>query len=124
MARIDVINNSPDVLDLYQDILSFDGHGVTGKRFNSNTLQELHDNPPDLVLLDFPLGLDEDGTHFLKTLRASPYMQSIPILLCTTMPRAVEQQRDFLERNRIHVLLKPFELEELSRVVRAALCPA
>lgn len=121
MAQIAVASNAADILELYLDFFSLEGHNVIKKSFGQGALKELCTDPPDLVLLDFPLGLDEEGSHFLKKVREHPATQLLPVLLCTTMPRAVEQQRDFLERNRVHVLVKPFELEELSRMVNAAL---
>jgi CheY-like chemotaxis protein len=76
---------------------------------------------PDLALLDVRMP-GTDGIEALRTLRASPETQDIPVVMMTAMPDAFEESRSTLESlGAAAFLLKPFSGEELAGAVSRGL---
>jgi two-component system cell cycle response regulator DivK len=72
MARILVVEDSPDNMKLCRAVLTLNGHEVVGLPSGEGLLATLSDATPELVLMDIQLP-DKDGFTLLKEIRASPY---------------------------------------------------
>jgi two-component system, chemotaxis family, response regulator Rcp1 len=71
---------------------------------------------PDLVLLDLSLP-KIDGKEVLKTVKESPQLKHIPVLILTGSDKK-EDIRGSYELHANSYIVKPFDLTELSNVVR------
>lgn len=80
-------------------------------------IQRIHENPPDLVILD--LKLDEvSGTDILESLRAHEGTSEIPVIIYTAAVLEAEAVSNLVTGNptryaNVSVLQKPFELDAL-----------
>jgi CheY-like chemotaxis protein len=111
VARILVVDDEPDTLRLYSDVLRDAGHEVLGAADGEEAL-ELLDRRPDLVLLDLMMPR-LNGYEFMKRLGGMTADTRIPIV--ATSGLATGQWATRMGATRF--LKKPFDLEELVDVV-------
>ena len=71
MARILIVEDSPDNMKLFSTILGLKGHEVTGLPGGEGLLDAIRQTPPDLVLMDIQLP-GKDGFGLLQDIRQSP----------------------------------------------------
>ena len=80
------------------------------------TLQQVWDNAPDLVLLDLSIpGMD--GIEVLESLRQDTQYQSLPILLLTASDETEDRVRG-LNTGADDYITKPFKIEEVVARIR------
>ena len=80
------------------------------------TLQQVWDNAPDLVLLDLSMpGMD--GIEVLESLRQDTQYQSLPILLLTASDETEDRVRG-LNTGADDYITKPFKIEEVVARIR------
>lgn len=115
-----VINDSPDILNLFSELLGDEGYRVTTDTFTAE-MTILFDHvtqiQPDLVILDMIIGREDLGWQLAQLLKMSPKTRKIPLILCTGAVTQVEQLGTHLNNLAIGVVLKPFELERLLEVI-------
>ena len=115
------INNSPDVLALFADLLGDEGYRVTTQVFAARDLPAIVAENPDLIILDYMWASDDDGWSLLQMLRMNPPTATVPIILCTGAVRHVMETEGHLDTMGIRTLFKPFEIESLLSMVRETL---
>jgi DNA-binding response OmpR family regulator len=119
-----VVNDTPEILDLFQDLLSEEGYRVSVDRF-SVEMAEMHSRVknirPDVVVLDYLIGREESGWQFLQLLKMDRVTRSIPIVICTAAVQQVQQILSHLDEMGVEVVLKPFDIDHLLEVIRNAL---
>lgn len=71
MARILIVEDSPDNMKLFSTILGLKGHAVTGLPGGEGLLEAIQRTTPDLVLMDIQLP-GKDGFALLQEIRQSP----------------------------------------------------
>lgn len=71
MARILIVEDSPDNMKLFRTLLVMKGHTISGLTSGEGLLPQLEADDPDLVLMDIQLP-GKDGFALLEELRASP----------------------------------------------------
>lgn len=116
-----VINNSDDILALFQKILAGDDCEVFLQLFLNSDLREVRRIKPDLIILDYYVGREGVGWEFLQLLKMEDSTAAIPVLICTTAVRLVQEIAAYLATKRVSVLRKPFESRDLVNSVRSAL---
>ena len=117
VARILVVEDSPDVVALLERVLGEQGYDVfTAGDGESALARALHD-VPDLVILD--LGLPgRDGLEVAEELRSRGSIA--PVLMLTARDRVSDRLTGF-DAGADDYLAKPFDSEELVARVRALL---
>lgn len=70
MARILIVEDSPDNMKLFRTILGLKGHEVTGLAGGEGLLDAIEEGSPDLVLMDIQLP-GKDGFALLQEIRES-----------------------------------------------------
>jgi DNA-binding response OmpR family regulator len=113
MARILVVNDERDLVELCQVILEEVGHQVTTLTNGAKAVELAEHDPPDLIALDWVLGR-LTGEDVLRALRANPATAHIPILLLSALPD-LEARAGVLGAD--GALGKPFGEDELVRAV-------
>ncbi len=118
-ARILVVEDEPTVARLIGDVLEDEGLRVDVLLDGREALQRVSQESYDLVVCDMKMpGLD--GEHFYQTLARTNNPMRGRFLFVTGDVLAAHT-RDFLERNRLPHLAKPFRVEELTEKIRSVL---
>jgi adenylate cyclase len=118
-ARILVVDDVPDNVDILQMRLASQGYEVVTAGDGLEALEKTRELLPDLVLLDIMMP-KMDGIEAVKRLKADPSLPFIPVILVT----AKSDSKDVitgLESGGDDYLVKPVEHAALSARVRAML---
>lgn len=119
MARILVVEDSPDIAELIEHYLKAAGHTTTLTGNGSDGLRQARMSPPDAIVLDLMLpGMD--GLHVCQALRGEAATASIPIIMLTARGDEHDRIRG-LELGADDYLTKPFSPKELVARVAALL---
>lgn len=121
--RVLVVDTSADVMAALAELLTDRGYRcdlaeVRDLRLGNATPESLlGDEPVDLVIFDIAAPMDQNW-KVLSSFEAHPRLRDVPFLLTTTNGR--EAQAVGHGRPAVELLLKPFDLELLSRLVDLA----
>lgn len=72
MAKVMIVEDSPDNMKLFRTLLELKGHAVTGLPGGEELFATLEAGRPDLVLMDIQMP-GKDGFELLAELRASAF---------------------------------------------------
>lgn len=119
-ARILVCDDDPSYSKMVEDALVPEGYEVF---LTPDTEQFISwvgaYSAPDLFIIDFQMG-GGGGPAAVRTLKASPATNRVPILICSGMP--LDQQRKwFADQPGLSFIKKPFKLAELEALVKSLL---
>lgn len=120
--RITVVDDSPELLSLFGDVLRVDG--VELSLFNGSTsLQDIEESVPDLLVMELRLAADGlSGLDMIRLVRRHRRLRRLPIIVCSGALDQIRQHGDELSQMPgLFVLTKPFSLEELESCVGEAL---
>jgi signal transduction histidine kinase/ActR/RegA family two-component response regulator len=118
-TRVLVVEDEPTVARLIADVLEDEGFHVDVLLDGREALGRAAREPYELVICDMKMpGLD--GQHFYNTLARTenPLREKF---LFVTGDVIAPQTHEFLERNHVPHLAKPFRVEELTEIVRRVL---
>ena len=115
-----VIDDSPDILDLKDDILESEGFRVTTMLRKDVGLPDIIAAEPGLLLMDY---VPFKASSLMHDIATDPRTRRIPILICTGAIHAVEAIRPELDARGVRVIYKPFDIYELILTVREMLGP-
>ena len=120
MARVTVVNDNPEFLDLVHDILEGDQYDtvlIDGDQ--PDALDQIRSSRPDLLMIDVRLGVEGDhGWEIAQEVRREPQFEELPVLLCSADTVALEGLESRLaETRRVALLAKPFTIDELTSVL-------
>ncbi len=119
MARILVVDDERDLLELLQFNLEVSGHAVTTAMTGWDGLEKARAAKPDLVVLDVMLP-DLIGFEVLRKLREKEETRSIPVILLTARGEESDVLVGF-ELGADDYVCKPFSPKELLARIRAVL---
>ena len=111
MARILVVDDSPDIRRLLDVILAEEGHTVTCVPDGDSALEAMNVDPPDLMLLDIMMP-KKDGFMVLKEMRSQGVRESTKVLVLTARTAEVDWLRGY-KLGADQYLTKPFDNDEL-----------
>jgi CheY-like chemotaxis protein len=117
--RVLVVEDEPTVARLIADVLEDEGFLVDVMLDGREALNQAAREPYDLVICDMKMpGLD--GQHFYRSLvrAGNPLRERF---LFVTGDIVAAQTREFLERNQLPHVAKPFRVEELTEKVHRVL---
>jgi CheY-like chemotaxis protein len=122
-----VVNDTPELLELFAALLGAEGYQVTTDRFTAEVgevLQRVRDLQPDLLVLDFMIGREGLGWQLLQMLRMDRATRAIPVVVCTAAVAVVTDLKAHLDEMDVAVVLKPFDIDHLLAVIANRLRPA
>lgn len=126
-AKILVINDSPDFLDLMREVLTIEGgYEVATLDQSEGFLLQISTDRPDMVILDVVFRQPPTGPAIAASLAESDDTRDLPVLFCTALAEqniAEEIRQEIASRNQ-RILFKPFELDELLTMVADMLASA
>jgi len=117
-ARILVIDDNPEVVDILATCLREEGYGVLGALTGEEGLKDFILSRPDLVLLDIALPGGMDGIELLKRIHSVNPTSKVIIVTGNTNPTLA---RESLDLGALAYIDKPFDFAYLKRVVAMAL---
>ena len=120
-TRILVVNDTQEILDLFRDMLEYEGYEVVLSSFPFKNIHDIEKIEPDLVILDFIFGNEQTGWQMLELLKMQRSTASIPAIVCTGAIHEVQEQESYLVSQGVHVVYKPFDIDHLLTVISQAL---
>jgi CheY-like chemotaxis protein len=117
-----VVNDTQEILELFQDILEGMGFECVLMSYAPRELDRVRDAKPDIIILDFLMGDRELlGWQLLQKLKMDRTLDSIPVVVCTGAVKAVQEAQGYLTEQGVMVVLKPFNVDQLEDAVRSAM---
>jgi DNA-binding response OmpR family regulator len=120
-TRILVVNDTQELLDIFQMILEYEGYEVVLSSFPFNHIKEIEKIQPDLIILDFLFGDKQMGWQMLEVLKMTRSTASIPVIVCTAALQDIREQEGYLVSQGIHVVYKPFDIDQLLTIIKQSL---
>ena len=111
-----VINDTPEILELFRELLGDEGYRVSTDSFEApydHKLREVRELRPDLLILDFIIGGEAFGWQFLQMLKMDRETRDVPVIVCTAAVEQIRQLQNHLDQMGVAVVLKPFDIEVL-----------
>jgi two-component system, cell cycle response regulator DivK len=118
--RILYVEDNPANLALVTKVLEHAGdYRVTGVTTGEEGLEHVRRELPDLLLLDLDLpGID--GFEVARRIKQDPALKSLPVVAITASVMK-QERRQALEAGCVGFIEKPFDIEELRRLVADAI---
>src|SRR5215203_6219946 len=104
-ASVLVVEDDPDIRELMSTLLTLAGFDATACASAEAALEELREQPFDLVLTDYMLP-HRSGGWLLEQASAEGLLDATPVLVVTAHPEAPEVSG-------YEIIQKPFDLEQL-----------
>ncbi len=124
MARITVVDDYPDFLEVMYSILDgLGGHTVAGFDGEEATLEQLVESDPELLIVDLRIaGDDMRGWDTLMLARADDRLRAVPLIVCSADVETLHARTDEFKRvGNIFTLEKPFSVADVIAAVNDAL---
>ncbi|MBN1793362.1 MAG: response regulator [Candidatus Omnitrophica bacterium] len=117
MAKILVIDDEPDEIELLKDRLTINNFEVIAALDGDIGFNMAKVYQPDLILLDILMpGLD--GFKVLKLLKGTEKTRDIPVIVVSAKSEAKDLDRG-LQLGAVAYIIKPYNAEELLRTISA-----
>jgi CheY-like chemotaxis protein len=114
--RILVLDDSQDILDIVQEVLTYEHYEVRCADSYARFHEIMARWQPDLFIVDFRLG-DSNGGEICRGLKTHPKTSHLPVILFSAY---FSHQKELLFGCNA-VINKPFDLEELTTKVQEVL---
>ena len=85
MAKILVVDDDPDFVEITRLILKAKGYEVESAPNGDKALQMMRQSPPDLVLLDVMMSSILDGVHVVNAMREDTMLRHIPVIMVSSI---------------------------------------
>ena len=118
VARILVVEDSPDNMKLFRTLLTLKGHEVTGLPGGDELLETIDRADPELVLMDIQLP-GKDGFTLLSEIRDSRH-RSLRVLALTAHAMSGDRERA-MEAGFDGYITKPIDIRAFPDLVKRAL---
>ena len=123
--KILVVDDDPDMRDLFSTILEKDGHEVVTARDGVEGYEIARQERPDLIVLDIMMGTQDEGFQLAYSCRSDPVLCDIPLIVASSIAEVsgfdfdTAKDGDFLPADAF--LRKPVEPSGLLDSVRSCL---
>jgi len=119
--RIMVIDDTQEILELFELILTDAGYTVTLHSYSTRDLEEVKRIMPDLIISDHVPFKGQQGWQFLQKLKMLRETAEIPVIVCTTSSELLRENEGWLKGKGVAVVPKPFNVDELLNAVEMAI---
>lgn len=109
MKRVLIVDNDPDVLDIMQEALSYEGLHVTCVDEANDIFQLIDRHKPDLLMIDYLLN-GVNGGELCHQLKENPATQHLPVIIMSAYPRVLLSLGTY---NSDDFIAKPFDLDDM-----------
>jgi DNA-binding response OmpR family regulator len=118
-AKLLVVDDNEQNLTLLHVILRRYGYDIRLSRSGEEALQQIVEDPPDLIILDVMMPL-VDGFEVCKLLKDNPATRLIPVVMMTVLD-GVEDRIKGIDAGADDFLTKPVNRDELLARIRTSL---
>lgn len=110
MKHVLILDNDPDVLDIMQEGLNYEGLQVTCDDGAKDIFELIERHKPDLLMVDYLLN-GIDGGEICKRVKENSQTHDLPVIIMSAYPRRrmspdADACDDFIE--------KPFDLDDIA----------
>ena len=120
MKCILCVEDEPEMIDLMRLILGRRGFEVKGANGGIEGLKIIHENKPDLILLDLMMP-DMDGWEVYQQLKADEKTKDIPVIVVTAKAQSIDKVLGLHIAKVDDYIAKPFSPQELLNSVEKVL---
>ena len=120
-ARVMVVNDTQEILDLFNEILSEEGYEAILYSYAIQDLREVEQVKPDLIILDYIFGAERIGWQLLQKLKMRRSTETIPVIVCTAAVMEVREMEGYLQAKGVGLVPKPFTIDDLLEAIEKAL---
>jgi DNA-binding response OmpR family regulator len=121
MAKlIMVINDTQEILELFDIILTDAGYQVILYSQAMRDLDEIKKIKPDLIVVDQLFGNEAPGWQLIQKLKMDGTTALIPLVVCSAELNRLKELEGHLKAKNIQVVVKPFDISELLNAVELA----
>jgi CheY-like chemotaxis protein len=120
MARITVVNDSPEFLEIMEELVAVQGgHEFIGFDGAESSYAEISATKPDVLIIDLRLAMDGlSGWDVLALARADDSLRDVPVIVVSADIDQVRRRALEFERvGNIHVRTKPFDSNEMIELI-------
>ena len=121
MAKILIVDDDPDCVELLSIHLLHEGHSVVGAKDGPDALERASWERPNLILLDLRMPT-VDGIRVIEILRGNALTVNTPIILMSAADKEWATRR-LLPDPIVRFIEKPLDFEALDKML-AELLPA
>lgn len=121
MSVIAVVNDDSAFIDLMSELLSDEGYTTIPHKVGNTAYDMIRAKQPDLVILDIRLEKPDSGWVVLDLMRLDPATTKIPVIICSGDVVFLRAKQEQLRAKDCFILEKPFDLDQLLAMTRAAL---
>ncbi len=115
-----VVNDTQELLDMFRDLLVEQGYEVSLHAYGKRETEEVVRIAPDLIISDWPpLDREVYGWQFLQMLKMNRATAHIPVVVCTTNLRSIQDNQAWMASKGIRVVAKPFDVDELYMAIKS-----
>jgi two-component system response regulator VicR len=120
MAKIMVVDDEPDLVDVVKLILESDGYTVVTASSGQEALDKIPAEMPDLVLLDIIMP-KMDGWEVFSRIKGNPKTQNIPVIMLTAKDQRIDKLIGLHVVKVDDYITKPFGRAELLERIKKIL---
>ena len=120
-ARVLVVNDTQEILELFREILEEEGYDVVLYSYAIMDMDEIEHITPDVIVLDYIFGGEKTGWQMLQKLKMRRSTATIPVIVCTAATREVREIEGYLQAHGIGLVPKPFDIDTLLDAVKRGL---
>ena len=117
IAKVLVVDDSKTELHFLAELLTQRGYQVRTAENAEETLRQMAEDRPDLVLLDVVMP-GQNGFQLTRTITRDPRYAGLPVILCTSKTQETDRVWGLRQGARDY-LTKPIEPEALIARIRA-----
>ena len=93
MARILVVDDDPDFVEITRMVLTAKGYEVDSASDGSMALRKLRETPADLVLLDVMMSSVLDGVHLAHVIQEDETLRGTPVIMISSIANSPNADR-------------------------------
>ena len=112
IVRVVCVEDEPEMIDLIRLILGRKGFEVIGAHGGLVAMRVIHENMPDLILLDLMMP-DMDGWEVYQKLKADDKVKDIPVIVVTAKAQSIDKVLGLHIAKVDDYISKPFSPQEL-----------
>ena len=90
MARIMVVDDDPDFVEIIRTILEANGYQITTASSGEKALPAMRKDVPSLVLLDVMMSSVLDGLNLSHAMSEDPLLSKVPIIMISSIAESPE----------------------------------
>ena len=118
--RVVCVEDEPEMLDLFELILTRKGYEVFAARGGRQGLDTIREKQPDLVLLDLMMP-DVDGWDVYQQIKGDKATSSIPVIVVTAKAQNIDKVLGLHIAKVDDYISKPFSPQELLNAIERVL---